>query len=187
MAAQPQRVNFVHQRTVRLIVEEDMTLYSLTVVKSLDEFKDNIVGVVPQFGGKCFDITVDTIEAATRLATSGFDYENEVKPLRLLGQKTLHVSVFVPIEFPDEDRLALLQWYSTLKSPTLRRLRFKEDGFQHLENGIRVAQYTELARDLQRKLVVQGLEISFCYTGQPIQCYRCNSAEHVVKDCPRRQ
>ena len=128
-----------------------MTLDSLTVVKSLDEFKDHIVGVVPQFGGKCFDITVDTIEAVTPLATSGFDYENAVKPLRLLGQKALHVSVFVLIEFPDEDLLALLKGYGTLKSPTLPHLRFKEDGFQHLENGIRVAQLTELARDLPRK------------------------------------
>ena len=184
MAARPRRVNFVHQRTVRLIVEEDMTLDSLTVVKSLEEFKDN-VGVVPQFGGKCFDITVDTIEAATRLATSGFDHENQVKSLRVLGQKALHVSVFVPNKFPDEDLLALLKGYGMLKSPTLRCLLFEEDGFQHLENDIRVAQYTELARDLPRKLVVQGLEISFCYTGQPIQCYQCNSAEHVVKDCPR--
>ena len=154
MAARPRRVNFVHQRTVRLIVEEDMTLDSLTVVKSLEEFKDHIVGVVPQFGGKCFDITVDTIKAATRLATSGFDYENTVKPLRLLGQKALHVSVFVPIEFPDKDLLALMKGYGTLKSPTLRRLHFKEDGFQHLENGICVAQFTELTRDLPRKLVI---------------------------------
>ena len=144
MAARPRRMNFVHQRTVRLIVEEDMQLDSLTVVNSLEEFKDHIVGVVPQFGGKCFDITIDTIEAVTSLVTSGFDYENQIKPLRLLGQKALHISVFVPIEFPDEDLLDLLKGYGSLKSPTLRRLRFKEEGFQHLENGIRVTQFTEL-------------------------------------------
>ena len=50
----------------------------------------------------------------------------------------------MPIEFPDEDLLDLLKGYGSHKSPTLRRLRFKEEGFQHLENGIRVTQFTEL-------------------------------------------
>ena len=124
----------------------------------------------------------DPGESLVQLTKDGFDHENQVKPLRVLGQKALHVSVFVPNEFPNKDLLALLKGYTTLAL-------FEEDRFQHLENGIRVgirvAQYTELARDLPRKLVVQGLEISFCYTGQPIQCYQCNSAEHVVKDCTR--
>lgn len=40
---------------------------------------------------------------------------------------------------------------------------------------------------IPRKLVIQGLEIAFCYTGQPIQCYQCNSAEHILKNCPKRR
>ena len=30
------------------------------------------------------------------------------------------------------------------------------------------------------------MEIHFKYTGQPITCYRCGSAEHVVQHCPQK-
>ena len=187
MAAKPARVNFTHTRTVRLVVDETTQLDSLSVAKSLPDFIGKIVGVVPQFGGKCFDITLDSTESATQLAHAGFDYLDAVMPLRLLGQKTLHVSVYVPIEFPDAELVKLLTGYGTLKSNQLRRLHFKEEGFEHLENGIRVAEFVQLARDLPRKIVIQGLEIYFKYTGQPVQCYRCNSSEHVVKNCPKQR
>ena len=41
--------------------------------------------------------------------------------------------------------------------------------------------------DLPRKVVIQGLEIFFKYTGQLITCYRRRSADHVVKKCPKQQ
>ena len=50
-----------HTKTVRLIVEDGT----------------EITGIVPNFRGKCFDITLKSTEAATRLTTSGFDYGAE--------------------------------------------------------------------------------------------------------------
>ena len=185
MAGRPPRVNFEHRRTVRLIPEEGMALDSLSIAQSLPDYRDEIKGIVPLFGGKCFDITLTNEEAATRLAAAGFDYENSIKPLRLLGQKSLHISVFISVEYPDEELFDLLESHRTLKARHARRLFFKVDGYQHIENGVRVVQFTSLARDLPRKLVTRGLEIGFRYTGQPIMCFRCSSTGHVVKDCPK--
>lgn len=126
-AHRPPRAQFAHRRTVRLIVNETMDIDSLQVAKSLPDFAGEICGIVPQFGGKCFDITLKTAEAAIRLAQVGFDYENIMKPLRLLGNKAIHVSVFVSVEYPDEDLFNLLALYGELKSQTLRRLYFQEE------------------------------------------------------------
>ena len=186
MAARP-RATFAHTKTVRLIVEDTMEINALEITRSLPDFQDEITGIVPNFGGKCFDITLRSTEAATRLATSGFDYEAERKPLKLLGAKTIHVSIFVAVEFPDQEIVKFLQQYGQLKSENLRRLCYNEEGFRNIERGIRVAEFTSLDRDLPRKVVTQGLEIFFKYTGQPITCYRCGSTEHVVKNCPKER
>ena len=164
-----------------------MDLDAVQIANSLPEFAEDIVGVVPQFGGKVFDITLRNVDAATRLATAGFDYENSSKPLRLLGARTIHVSIFVSVEFPDIDILQFLKQYGQLKSDNLRRLYYSDEGLHHIERGIRVAEFAVLERDLPRKIVTQGLEIYFKYTGQPVQCYRCNSSEHTVKDCPKKR
>ena len=186
MAARP-RATFAHTKTVRLIVEDNMEINALEIVRSLPDFQDEITGIVLNFGGKCFDITLRSTEAATRLATSGFDYGAERKPLKLLGAKTIHVSVFVAVEFPDQEIVKFLQQYGQLKSENLRRLCYNKEGFRNIERGIRVAEFTSLDRDLPRKVVTQGLEIFFKYTGQPITCYRCGSTEHVVKNCPKQR
>ena len=164
-----------------------MEINALEIVRSLPDFQDEITGIVLNFGGKCFDITLRSTEAATRLATSGFDYGAERKPLKLLGAKTIHVSVFVAVEFPDQEIVKFLKQYGQLKSENLRRLCYNEEGFRNIERGIRVAEFTSLDRDLPRKVVTQGLEIFFKYTGQPITCYRCGSTEHVVKNCPKQR
>ena len=186
MIARP-RATFAHTKTVRLIVEDNMEINALEIFRSLPDFQEEITGIVPNFGGKCFDITLRSTEAATRLATSGFDYGAERKPLKLLGAKTIHVSVFVAVEFPDQEIVKFLQQYGQLKSENLRRLCYNEEGFRNIERGIRVAEFTSLDRDLPRKVVTQGLEIFFKYTGQPITCYRCGSTEHVVKNCPKQR
>ena len=41
-------------------------------------------------------------------------------------------------------------------------------------------------RDLPRRIVTQGVEINFKYTGQPITCYRCISTKHVVRHCDKQ-
>ena len=164
-----------------------MDIDSLQIAKSLPDYALNITGIVPQFGGKCFDITLDTAENAIQLAAAGFDYENIRKPLRLLGAKSTHVSVFVSVEFPDENLLTLLEQYGELKQRRLRRLYFNEDGFTHIERGVRVAEFTKITRDIPKKVVLGGIEVGFKYSGQPATCYRCQSTEHVVKDCPKRR
>ena len=79
------------------------------------DFKVDIKGVIPLFGGKCFDITLNSVEAATLLANRGFDYEHKIKPLRLLGAKTLHVAIFVSVEYPDADIISFLKSCGKLK------------------------------------------------------------------------
>ena len=95
MALSQPKPHFVHRRTVRLIVDDDMEIDALEIAKSLPDFAEDIQGIVPQFGGKCFDITLNSPEAAVKLATAGYDHGELRKPLRLLGIKTVHVSVFV--------------------------------------------------------------------------------------------
>ena len=187
MATSPPRRVFAHKRTVRLIIEEDMRINALQVIASLPDFQADITSVVPLFGGKRIDITLRDHEVAARLAASGFDYGDVRKPLRLLGEKPIHVSCFVSVEFPDNVMVDLLKQYGELKTENLRRLYFQEEGFSHIECGIRVAEFIKINRDLPRRIVTQGVEINFKYTGQPITCYRCNSTEHVVHNCDKQR
>ena len=154
-----------------------MELTAIEIGRSLPEFQEEVAGIVPNFGGKCFDITLRTTDAATCLAMSGFDYGAERKPLKLLGAKTIHVSVFVAVEFRDQEIVKFLKQYGHL-----RHLCYTEDGFFSIECGILVAEFISLEKDLPRKVVTQGLEIFFKYTSQPITWYRRGSADHVVKN-----
>ena len=86
-------------QTVRLIVEDGMEINAIEIVRSLPEFQEEITGIVPNFGGNALRST----DAATRLAMSGFDYGPERKPLKLLGARTIHISVFVAVEYPDQE------------------------------------------------------------------------------------
>ena len=103
------------------------------------------------------------------------------------GPKYIHVSIFVSVEFPDDELLKLLKDHGQLKSDALRRLYFTEEGFRHIERGIRVAEFVSITKDLPQKVVTQGLEIFFKYSGQPTTCYRYHSPEHVVKDCLKQR
>ena len=181
------RATLDHKKTVRLIVDEGMDINALEIARSLPDFREDITGIVPNFGGKCFDITLRSTDAATRLATSGFDYGPERKPLKVLGAKTIHVLVFVAVEFTDDEILNFLKPYGQLKSENLRRLCYNEDDFRNIERGIRVAEFVSLDKELPRKVVTQGREIFFKYSGQPITCYRCGSTDHVMKNCPKQR
>ena len=167
MATRPRNA-FAHKHSVRLLVDEGMELDALTIVKSLPDFKDAITGVVPMFGGKCFDITVDTPENASLLAQAGFDYEQTVKPLRLLGALSIHVSIFVSVEYQDVELLPFLKTYGKMRTDAFRRLYYNEEGFSHIERRICVAEFVSLDKDLPRKIVANRVEIHFKVTGQPV-------------------
>ena len=152
MAARLPRSVFSPKQTVRLVVDDDMSLDTLSIVRSLPTFQKEIIGIVPQFGGECFDITLKTTESAMRLTTAGFDYEQKVIPLRLLGMKILHVSIFVPVEYPAKELINILRVYGTLKSTSLRRLFYTKEGFQHNERSIRIAEFLAFTKDLPRNL-----------------------------------
>ncbi|KAJ7360266.1 hypothetical protein OS493_016896 [Desmophyllum pertusum] len=77
--------NFTHRRTVRLMTEEGMRVDVLTIAKSLPDYTGKIRVIVPLYGGKCFDITLDSPELAAKLAQSGFDYETNYKTLTPVG------------------------------------------------------------------------------------------------------
>ncbi|CAH3114811.1 unnamed protein product, partial [Porites lobata] len=177
MAASPPRRVFAHKRTVRLIIENDRRIDSLQVIASLPNFQADITCVVPRFGGKCIDITLRDRKVTTRLAASGFDFGDLQKLLRLLGKRAIHVPSFVRAEFPENVVIDLLKQY--------RELKTENEGFSHIERGICVAEFVKINRDLPRRIVTQGVEINFKYTGQPLTCYRCNSTEHVVQNCDK--
>ena len=63
-----------------------MELTNIEIVRSLPELQEEITGIVPNFGSKCFNITLRTTDAATRLATSRFDHGAKRKPPKLLRQ-----------------------------------------------------------------------------------------------------
>ena len=75
-AARLPRATFAHQKTFRFVVEDSMEVDAMSDVAALPDYREEIVGVVPQFGGKCFDITLRSVESATQLATANFDYLN---------------------------------------------------------------------------------------------------------------
>lgn len=54
-----------------------MKVDALEIAKSLPDFGEKITGIVPQFGGKCFDIILESAEAAAELAQAGYDYGSE--------------------------------------------------------------------------------------------------------------
>lgn len=161
MALSRPRPIFAHRRNERLVVDNNIKIDSLQIAKSLPYFASKITDIVPQFGAKCFDIALDTAADPAGLAQAGYDYGNERKPLRLLGTRSIYVSV----GFPDEELVYLLSNYGELKSLELRRLYYPEDGFRPIQNGVRVAEFLKMHRDIPKRLVVAGVEIGFKYSG----------------------
>ncbi len=156
----------------------------MKIAQSLPDYTDVIKGIVPVQGGKYFDITLADSE---KLAAGGLDYEHLLAPLRLLGRNSIHVSIFVSVEYPDEDLITLLSTYGELKSNRVHRLRFSEEGYDHIENGVRVVEFLRIDHDISKRVSLGGLDIGFKYSGQPVTCHGCHSLEHVVKNCPSRR
>ena len=173
--------DFVPRRTTRLLPgrfhgEIDV----IGIAKAFGGCTEEIRGIQPRFGGKCFDITWNTEAAAAASAATGLDLLGNHFDLRLVGKKTLDVSV----EFPDSYLVEALRPYREF-SPTIRHLKLKEPGLTHIENGIRVVRFTDMTRPLPSVLVCRKTPLSFRYMGHPILCFKCASADHVVRDCPQ--
>ncbi|PFX17272.1 hypothetical protein AWC38_SpisGene18411 [Stylophora pistillata] len=109
-------------------MEDSMQLDSLNFAKSC-QTSLNTRGIVPQFGGKCFDITLESAEKPADLANTGFNYNDVQKLLRLLGKRSIHVSVFVSLEFPDNELVKLLSTYGELKYANLHHLHYPMAGY----------------------------------------------------------
>ena len=177
---------FVPRRTTRLIPgSESSGIDAISIAKAVVK-KDCLHGVQPRFGGKCYDVTWTSPEAASNAATSGLSLGGRHYELRLLGQKAIDVSIFVPVEFPDQHLKELLATYGTMK-PNIRHLHLKEPGLEHVENGVRVVTFTEMARSIPHTIVYRNTPLGFRYTGQPTLCFKCASPEHVVRDCPKNK
>ena len=82
-----------------------------------------------------FDITWKDEGSAVKAISSGIDIDGSHLDLRLLGFKSLDVSIFVACEFPDKSLKELLRNYGDLNETKIRRLHLKEPGFEHMENG----------------------------------------------------
>ena len=145
----------------------------------------DITGIHVRFGGSCFDVTWDTEVTALEAATEGVAIDGETVDLRLLGQKKTDVWVFVAVEFPDSSLRELLNSHGEFEL-TIRRLKLKEKGLQHIENGVRVVSFTNITRPIPNTVVSQGIPIGFRYTGQVKLCFKCASPDHGLRDCPKR-
>ena len=99
---------------------------------------------------------------------------------QLLGQPSIHVSVFVSVEFPDDDLRNLLTTYSELKSTSVCHLIFTEERLTHIKNGTRVMQFNKIDCKISKRVVLCGIEIGFKYSAQPVTCHCCQATEHVV-------
>ena len=177
---------YLHRRTVRFKPPPSLEVDSKILLGALKVPKEELVGLVPRYGGKCYDITTKSAESASILVVEGLNLDGSHDTLTLLGVRSIHVSVFVSVEFPDELLLDTLSVYGELKSRAVRRVYFKDEGLQHLENGARVVEFTRLKRDIPKQIVAHGVPIGLKYTGQPNTCFKCGSPEHIVKNCPKR-
>ena len=175
---------FVPRRTTHLIPGPESS--GIDAIPKAVVDKECLHGVQPRFGGKCYDLTWTCPEAASNAATSGLSLGGRHFELRLLGQKSIDVSRFVPVEFPDKFIHELLTTYGTIK-PTIRHLHLKEPGLKHVENGVRVVTFTEMTRSIPHTMVYQNTPLRFRNTGQPTLCFKCASPEHVVRDCPKKK
>lgn len=126
---------FQHRQTVRFKPPANVVVDGKSLLNALKVPKEDLVGLVPMYGGKCFDITFNSAENASPVASAGVNLGGSQYPIVLLGVRSIHVSVFVSVEFSDELLLETLAANGELKSRTARRCYFKDEGLQHLENG----------------------------------------------------
>ena len=171
-------------KTVRLSLNDWDNISPIDVLRALKNNNKRIVGAQATPGGRAIDIVCTSEDAATEIASSGFDHGERHYDLVVTKlQPNLHVSFFVPIAMPDNELKELMGRYG--KVLKLRRLHYKEADLRQFENGVRVIEYGELSQEKPGRIHYAGLSIGIKYTGQPKSCVRCSSFDHLVRDCPR--
>ncbi|XP_048587821.1 uncharacterized protein LOC125570312 [Nematostella vectensis] len=145
----------------------------------------DIVGTAQVVSG--LEVTFKTEQSAVLAASRGLDVGGRHYQLAPVSVRRTAVSVFVPVEFPDDTFRDLMTRYGDLHS--ISRLHHKEPDLAAFENGCRLVLYDKLLRDLPARLTTNGASLSFKYTGQPQSCLRCSEIGHGVKECtkPRRR
>ena len=172
-------------RTLRLRVPEGTNYDYKMLFRQLKVSCSGLIGLQALGKGSVVDLCFKTPNDAHRAAAAGFDFQNVHFELKSLSSNLTFVSVFVPIEFPDNELKDLLRFYEEVK--TVRRLFHKEEGLENLENGCRVVAFSKLAKPLPVRLSYKGISIGFKYTGQPKSCLRCSSFDHLVAECPYKR
>ena len=100
--------------------------------------------------------------------------------------RNITVSIFVTCEFPNSSLAELLDRYGEFNHEHIRHLRLKEEGLQHIENGVRVVTFTQIDRPIPHTVIYRGTPLGFRYTGQPRLYFKCASPDHVVRNCPKK-
>ena len=173
-----QRSIFAPWRTLRIKPREEDDFDALSIINAFGDRHHNIAGV------KAYDITLLHEETAKRFAAIGLDIGSNHYELRLMSATTTHMSVFAPVEFPKEALFTKLSEYGDFDRRKTRHLTFKDAGFPHIMTGVRVIQFTKMRKHIPGNMTIQTVSIGFKYTGQPPQCFKCSSLEHMIKDCP---
>lgn len=103
---------FAHRTVWFKLPDYDQHFDTKTIFAGLDRVPDGkLVATVPLYSGKFYDITLWSHETATALATCGLTVDRATYPLMLLTVISLHVSVFVSVEYPDDLLLKTLRCY----------------------------------------------------------------------------
>ena len=182
-----QRSIFAPRRTLRIEPREEDDFDALSIINAFGDRHHDIAGVKARFGGKAYDITLLHEETAKHFAAIGLDIGSNHYELRLMSATTTHVSVFAPVEFPEEALFTKLSEYGDFDRRKTRHLTFKDAGFPHIMTGVRVIQFTKMRKHIPGNMTIQTVSIGFKYTGQPPQCFKCSSLEHMIKDCPLKR
>ncbi|KAK3753061.1 hypothetical protein QZH41_005509 [Actinostola sp. cb2023] len=156
----------------------------ITVIQALCALKTchkGILGAQASYGGRAIDIVCRTAQEATNIAANGLDFGGRHYDLRVAKTK-IHVSVFVPIQFPDKELQDIMARYGKILH--IRRLKYKEADLKKFENGVRVIEFDTLTQAIPSRIHYAGHNIGIKYTGQPKTCVRCSSLEHLVRECP---
>ena len=129
MAVRP-RATFAHTKTVRLIVEDGMEITALEIVRSLPVLKKLLAL------SRILEVNVSTLLCDPLMQQHAWLHPvsimgpNESRSSSWERKLSMSLSVFVALEFPDQEIVNFLKQYGQLKSVNLRRLCYNEEALE---------------------------------------------------------